>query len=104
MDPDRLSALLRQLQGALGGRSLRGGKAVLTFPGGSPNSGATTVTHNMGRVPSVTFGPIAGATPVVPFVVAGSETTTSFQIGGRMSDGSSPGAGGTQGVYWMAFG
>lgn len=107
-DPE-LQRNFENLQSKLdtGGRSLgiRGAIDTLTFPGGSPNATVKTITHGLGKAPTtIQVTPIAAATPVVPFVVAASVGATTFQVGGRMSDGSSPVLGATQTFYWDAKG
>lgn len=90
-----------------GGKSLRlrGTGGTLTFPGGSQNATPTTVLHGMGKTPtSIQLTPIAASTPLDLFVVSGTVDADSFDVGGRTTDGSSPGAGTTQNFYWLAIG
>jgi hypothetical protein len=90
-----------------GGRSLgiRGGTNTVTFPGGSANTDPLTVSHGLERTPtSVQLTAIAATTPVDLFVVSGTEDADSFDVRGRMSDGSSPAAAATQNFYWLALG
>lgn len=52
----RVGSLIRQLQGALGGKTWRSGQASCVFSGGA-TSAVATVPHGLGATPStVTFG------------------------------------------------
>lgn len=52
----RLGALIRQLQGALGGKTIRGGQAACVFTA-SAVSAVAVVAHGLGTTPTeVTFG------------------------------------------------
>jgi hypothetical protein len=48
---DRLSVLVRQLQGMLGGKAIRGGTGEVTFTA-SNGSATTTIAHGLGGVPA----------------------------------------------------
>lgn len=102
-DLRRAFALIRQLQGALGGKSLDGGSNTVSFPGGSPNSTQKTISHTLGRIPSsVVLTPESTSTPIAMYWVAGTFTTTGFDVIGKTTAGGN--ASGTVNFMWEARG
>jgi len=99
---ERLSSLVRQLQGALGGQTCRGSSSSGTWAGGSPETTAV-VAHGLGVTPtSVTVTPI-GSSNVLASVDGGADDT-SFTVRLRTRDGSSPAGGTERFFYWTASG
>jgi hypothetical protein len=98
---DRQGSLIRQLQGALGGRSFTFGTATLTFTA-STNSAGITVTHGLGKTP---IGVLATGqmAPAFGNIVTPNPTAigaTTFGLSGEVKTaftGSIP-------VFWMAVG
>lgn len=58
------------------------GVVAVAFSGASQTSSTVTVTHNIGRVPTVTLSAVQTNDPffVIPNLVLGSATTTQFQL------------------------
>jgi hypothetical protein len=100
-DIGRLGSLIRQLQGALGGRTVRGGAGTVTFPGASV-SNVATVTHGLGRTPAQVF--IQGSGNGFRFsadITALNGTTFSFVA--EAVDGGAKGPGGAT-FNWLVLG
>lgn len=93
-----LRVLIRQLQGALGGRRLKMGSTTLTWTL-SQVSGAATITHGLGEQPALVVATVmAVGSGQNAFVQYGNVTATTFQLTGW-----SPGVfSGTLGVSWVA--
>lgn len=77
-DIARLATLVRQLQGALGGMAVVAGTTTCTFTA-STVSDTVTVTHGIGRVPTVTTGSTNSNVKWAVF----NKTATTFDILGR---------------------
>lgn len=105
-DPDinRLSSLIRQLQGMLGGKTVRVGVGNLTWPGAVSLSNQLTVPHGLGHVPIAVFVTVktSGQGEVVA-AHANADATNMF-IQAQWVAGFAPGAGGTLPVSWMVVG
>jgi hypothetical protein len=96
-----LDVLVRQLQGALDGKSIRCGSGTLTFPGGSTFTNETLVTHNLGTTPdAVLITGTFGAT----MVSVNNIGATTFDALGRTIDGSTPPAATSGTFWWLAIG
>ena len=92
----RLASLIRQLQGALGGKTIRIGTQTLTWAGAVATSDFPTVTHGLSTTPTVlaTFpmgflsagGKFAAVTPssigVATFVVQAITTYNTVPVNG----------------------
>jgi hypothetical protein len=76
------------------------GRDTLTWPGGSPESNLTGVTHSASSAPKVQVSSISrvGGVPII--VWTDTPTDTSFQARGRTVDGTSPAAGATAQFDW----
>jgi hypothetical protein len=77
------------------------GTATLTWPGGSPDSSSLVVNHALGEAPAAVVG---GAAPGSAFLIVActNVTATTFTLRARRGDGTSPGAGTTDDVFWTA--
>jgi hypothetical protein len=98
-EPRAPGPLIRQLQGAVGGRSFRDGQNTVTFTAAS-NSAAKTVTHGLGRIPTqVQANGLSGANGVFYEVIA--ITSTTFDVIGWHPAGA---ISATYGFGWFASG
>lgn len=96
----RLWSLIRQVQGALGGRTVRSGSTTITFTA-SNLSDVPTVTHDLGGTPSEVI--VSTNSRVIHAAsVSGSIDATSFQVAGYHLTLATPTT--TCTVYWVAFG
>lgn len=97
---DRLWSLIRQLQGAMGGKSERSGSSTLTFTA-SNLSDVPTITHGLGFEPTEVF--VSTSSRVVHAgYVAGSADDTTFQVAGYHLTLATPTT--TATVYWLVRG
>src|SRR5690349_16932583 len=94
-----VGALIRQLQGALGGVVQRSGSDSVTWPGGSRLTTPTTVLHGL---PSAPTSIRLGSSSTNTYVAYSNITDTSFDVTGNTIDGGSPAAGLTRGFSWEA--
>lgn len=97
----RIWSLVRQLQTALAGRTIRSGTATLTFSA-STNSTGTVVTHGLGKVPTevVATSLSAPAFGRIPNCTTTTYTDTTFTLNGEVKTAFS----GTADVCWIAVG
>lgn len=96
------NVLIRQLQGALNGSSIRGGSIGVTWPGGTPTADTATVTHRLSVRPvSVQITPTG--TLNVRWHVQ-NITTTTFDLVVMTWDASSPAAATERFFYWAVIG
>lgn len=101
---------IRQLQAALfsgGPIKIRFGTVTVTWPGGTPNANTATITHGLdsGFPPVVVVGSSIGASfSGYPIVAFGTLTSTTFGAFIRNGDGTSPVAGSTATIAWIAIG
>jgi hypothetical protein len=95
--------LIRQLQGALDGKSVRVGTATLTYTAAAV-SAAATVNHGLGVTPDfvIAGGTTSAADRHVVNYVAGSRNSTSFQLQSEVADGSAVSL--SISVFWLAVG
>lgn len=102
----RIWSLVRQLQAALGGNAIRVGTASGTWPGGSPRADDTTVTHGLGKTPTIVLATVTASPSGTwfPVVATITYTDTTFKITAVTSDGSSPAAATAYSVAWEAVG
>lgn len=77
--------LIRQLQGAVGGKSFRSGTAVLSFTA-STNSAVVGVQHDLGAVPRVVVASSFGAPAFgkIPNCDTFSVTDSAFSLTGEL--------------------
>lgn len=97
-----MAILIRQLQGALGGRRLMFGAGTWTWPGGAALSNTVAVTHGLGATPLFVF--VCGA-QAQGQVVAGDAFTygaTTFSTHGEFVGGFLPALNATSGFVWLA--
>lgn len=85
---------------SLAKRKINFGSIELEWPGGSPLTNEATITHGLGTTP-VYLSVQAG---MVNMCGVGSPGGTTFKARMRTGDGTSPGAGTRQTVYWIAIG
>lgn len=79
-----------------------GGSGVLTWPGGSSQTGTTAVPHGLGIVPVAMLA--VGSSTLNCNIITASPTATTFDVRGITLDGSSPAAGVQCSFYWIALG
>lgn len=102
---DPLRVLIRQLQGAVGGKRLKFGTATLTWPGGTSLSNTLTVPHGLGGAPSEVLATMkVAASGQVWAVHAGAYTSSSFDLQAEPVAGFAPPLGTTVDAAWMAVG
>ena len=100
-----------QLSGALlasGGVTpmpdVKAGTQTLTFPGGSGQTGAATISHGLSGTPSgvacAVVTPPGATFSIIPY--ADIYTATTFRLYANTGDGTTPGAGATVVVAWVA--
>jgi hypothetical protein len=92
------AVLIRQLQGMLGGKSIRAGVADVSTS--AAVSGATTVTHGLGRTPMAVM--LTALSSGVTSENAASVGSTTFDINITYVDGTARTA--TVPVYWLVIG
>lgn len=97
------SVLIRQLQGALDGKSIRIGTATLTYTA-SATSAATTIPHGLGTTPTHinSIGTTGLAKLHVVNYVSGSRNGTDFQLQSETRDGAA--VTGSISVFWVVLG
>jgi hypothetical protein len=97
---DRAFTLIRQLQGALDGKTIRAGSDTLTFAA-STNSGTITVTHGLGATPGqvVATAKNAPAFGNIPVCHTANYTDTTFQMNGETKSAFT----GSVAVSWVAI-
>lgn len=83
------------------GIKIRFGSNSVTWPGGSPNTSDTTVTHGLGADPSLVLTSNISTTNMV--LMSHTETITTFKVAGTTRDGSSPANGTQRFFYWLAL-
>jgi hypothetical protein len=98
----RLWSLIRQLQGALDGKTIRSGTATLTWPGGSQTTSVATVTHGLPATPTEVVA-TAKNPPVDAWVWTGTPGATTVDLAARTS-AAAPAGGTTVTVSWIAIG
>lgn len=100
-DFQRHASLIRQLQGALGGMTIRGGTSTVAFTA-STDSANQTVAHGLGRPPLavVACAATAPAFGDIPAFNAYGFTDTTFGINARKPTASTINVG----FYWLAVG
>jgi hypothetical protein len=100
----RQASLIRQLQGALGGKVIAVGASTVTWGGVFTNSGVTTVTHSLGRTPVIVGAWCSDATATEFFFCsAATSTFTTTQFGVRGHARAVPIAQ-TNTITWIAIG
>lgn len=101
-DTGRLGSLIRQLQGALGGKTIKVGTDTVTFTAAT-NSAAKTVTHGLGTTPVAITAFGIGDTGVLGIFYDCINTpgSTSFDIVGYRPAGA---ISGTKTFTWIAIG
>lgn len=95
----RLGSLIRQLQGALGGKAFVGGNASISFSAASSSS--VTVTHGLGTTPTVVMAVASGNSSNVNCAV-GAVGATTFTLKAQYLDGVSRTT--SEPAYWLAWG
>lgn len=98
----QLASLIRQLQGALGGRVLAAGVQVLTWPGSSPFTNAVSVPHGLKEAPLGVFA-LGNISTNIVFPYAGVPGPTTFTLSGWCPN-ASPTTGSHENVVWVAVG
>lgn len=96
MDP---SVLIRQLQGAVGGKTVRSGSDAVSWPGGSRLTNATTVQHGLSSSPTSI---LLGSSSINTHLAYSNVTTSSFDVTGNTIDGTSPVAATSRSFSWGA--
>lgn len=92
-------ALVKLFSGAAPEAIATRGTDAVTWGGVTRQSGLTTITHSLGRVPkSVTFGSSSSNVQLAYSTL----TATTFDVQGNTIDGSVPIAGTARGFSWMA--
>lgn len=99
---DRQGSLIRQLQGALGGKARRSGTAVLTWPGGSQVTNAPTVTHGLRRTPTEVVVSVQ-STPVDAYAWTNGLGSATFGVAAKTSS-AAPAAGTALTISWEVRG
>lgn len=101
MTDERLATLIRQLQGMLGGKSVRSGQSTLTFTA-AVTSNTVSVTHGLRKVPTevVATSFNAPAFGNIPTCNAFGYGATSFSLNGEVKTAFT----GTVVVSWIARG
>lgn len=98
-DAQRHAVLIRQLQGALDGKSTRSGAGSVTWPGGNRLTNATTVQHGLPAAPTtIRFG----SSSTNMHLAYSNVTASSFDVTGNTIDGTSPAAATSRGFSWDA--
>jgi hypothetical protein len=99
-DLKKAFTLIRQLQDAINGKTVRSGSNTVTFTASGVSS-TRTVTHELGATPaSIQLTDIDSSGRVVSRVVNGSVNDTTFQVVARSDDESA--ISGTATFYWSA--
>lgn len=95
---------LERLVPGTGDRTIdfRWGTATITWPGGDVNSDVITQAHGINRTPVVAFVQPSNEGGSYESVVGFNASDLSIQL--RRTDGTTPGAGATLTVYWLALG
>lgn len=102
---DRLATLVRQLQGALGGKTRVSGQATATWAAGAAAAGTVTVTHGLGATPEyVAAHSISTGGPYNVLVQPINVGATTFQLVAAFSNGATWAAGGSHTIAWEAWG
>jgi hypothetical protein len=84
----------------LAGVGARFGGSNVTYPGGSSQSSAATVTHELGRTPTVVFTQSRG---INYHARPASLGATTFTVATQTLDGTSPAAATSVDFYWLAL-
>lgn len=100
---DRLAVLVRQLQGALGGKQIRVGMDTLTWTASMDSNAPKVITHGLDHAPTIvavfnadttgSYAGIASYTTDIP-------DATTFRVYGRTPVALT----GSKGIYWLAIG
>jgi len=103
MNLERAFTLIRQLQGAMEGKTNRSGASNVTYPGASTFSNTKSVTHGLGKAPSeVQVTPYGTRWATVNLMsVDASQFTVQFQVNDTSV---SPSSGTVQAFYWRVSG
>lgn len=100
---DRLWSLVRQLQGALDGKSKKSGTVVCTWPGGSQITNVPTVTHGLGKTPETVQLTVMSTSVISVWAWANSVGSTTFILAAQTSS-AAPAAATTCTVAWEVTG
>jgi hypothetical protein len=97
-----LAVLIGQLQGALGGKTIRVGTDTMTWTA-STDAGPKTIAHGLGRAPVVVFvtnGDTVGSYPGIAAFTVLNVSATTFDTYGRTAGAIT----GTKAIFWLAIG